>query len=60
MGKGFWLGALAGLVVALAVAIALILVFEIHSPWSAFVGFACGTVFTNIGIAVGTSLDDGY
>lgn len=60
MGKGFWLGALAGLIVALAVSTGAILLFGVTGPWVILVGFASGTVFTNLGIAIGTALDDGY
>lgn len=60
MGKGFWIGALLGFVVALVVSFVIVTAFDVQSPWTIVIGFLSGTLFTNVGIAIGTSLDDGY
>jgi hypothetical protein len=60
MGKGFWIGGLLGMIVAIAVAVPVVLLFELTGPWPVLVGFVSGSFFTNIGMLVGSNLDDGY
>jgi len=58
MGKGFWIGSIAGFIVAVTVAMGVVLLFDLQSPWTIIVGFISGMFFTNMGIAIGTALDD--
>ena len=58
MGKGFWTGAILGFIVAVVVGVGVNVLFDIPSPWTIVVGFISGFFFTNVGIAIGTSLDD--
>lgn len=58
MGKGFWIGAILGLIVALVVSVTLVSTLQLEGIWAIIVGFLSGTIFTNVGIAIGTALDD--
>lgn len=58
MGVGWWIGWAIGLILAIGIALAVVIGFDLSSPWNLVVGFFSGFIFSQVGALIGQEIWD--
>lgn len=58
MGVGWWIGWGIGLVLAIGISLAVVIGFDLSSPWNLVVGAFSGFIFSQVGASIGQEIWD--